>query len=554
MRFSRVIVIAGVAALSGCKCGPSISQRVPQLDVLDAQGNARDVVDFGNVQVNTTGTREVRVRNSGTGALNITDVTFSDAHFGLGQSATADLGPGEETNLTLTFTPDVADAPVQGTATIKSNADNAPERQLTVKGTGIVAAAVAQPSPLDFGDVYLGESKTLTLTVTNAGSDVLPVSGATLADADGVTADFSALDAGLAPGTSASVALTWAPTARVALAGTVNISIPPALGTLSVPVTGAGIGAVPKLCFRFDDTGVESCTDGTTGLNVAFGPLCDARVYPEDGGLHCDFDGGSTPAERTGSFYVRNEGNTSVSYSLNITRSSPPVRCDGGAAIDFTYANAPLLADGGAQVSYMVPTVALGPDVSPGVAVRYRATSACRGGDDSDLSTIIWTRQAEPSGTNRQPPVMIASLTGSSLLANPEPYAVTFTGNQPAPQTVNLISNTGGGPLEVTGISLRYAPDGGATPTADCAGVTDAPCVYFAWLDGGATLPLVLEGAHPLPVSKPLRDLAYGTWTVDVTDAGYYVAPTTQQKVWAEVQTSDPYEPVVLVPIIGRYN
>jgi hypothetical protein len=149
---------------------------------------------------------------------------------------------------------------------------------------------------------------------------------------------------------------------------------------------------------------------------------------------------------------------------------------------------------------------------------------------------------------------MIASLTGSSLLSNPEPYAVTFTGNQPAPQTVNLISNTGGGPLEVTAISLRYAPDGGATPTADCAGVTDAPCVYFTWLDGGATLPLVLEGARPLPVSKPLRNLAYGTWTVDTTDAGYYVAPMTQQKVWAEVQTSDPYEPAVLVPIIGRYN
>lgn len=554
MRLSRALVFAAVATLSACKCDPTIKQRVPQLDVLDAQGNARDLVDFGNVQVHATATRQVRVRNSGTGALNVTDLTFSDARFGLAQAAAFDLGPGEEALLPFTFTPDVADTPVQGTGTLVSNAGNAPEKQLTLTGNGIVAAAVAQPNPLDFGDVYLGEAKALPVTVTNAGSDELVLSGATLTDAAEVTGDFSALDGGLAPGASAVVTLSYAPTARTALAGALHLNLPPALGTLTVPVTGAGIGAVPKLCFRFDDTGVESCTDGTTGLNVAFGPLCDARVYPEDGGLHCDFDGGTTPYARTGGFYVRNDGNTAVSYSLSINRSSPASRCDGGALIDFTYANAPALADGGASISFMVPTATLGPDVTPTVAVSYRATSACRSGDDSDLSTIIWTRQLEPAGTTRQPAAMFASLTGSSLLSNPEPYAITFTGNQPAPQTVNLVSNTGPGPLQVTGVSLRYAPDGGAVPTADCAGVTDAPCVYFAWLDGGAALPVVLEGARPLPVSKPLRDLAYGTWTVDVTDAGYYVAPTTQQKVWAEVQTSDPYEPVVLVPIIGRLN
>jgi hypothetical protein len=76
--------------------------------------------------------------------------------------------------------------------------------------------------------------------------------------------------------------------------------------------------------------------------------------------------------------------------------------------------------------------------------------------------------------------------------------------------------------------------------------------VYFAWLDGGATLPLTLEGARPLPVSKPLRNLAYGTYTLGTNDAGYYVAPSAEQRVWASVQTTDPYEPVVLVPIIGR--
>jgi hypothetical protein len=551
MRLSGLILVGAVAVLPACKCGPNIQQRVPHLDVLDAQGNARELVDFGNVQINSTSTRQVRVRNSGTGTLSLTGITFSDTHFGCGTECTFDIGPGEETLVGLTFTPDAANTPVQGTATLANNGDS-PLVELTLKGNGIVAAAVASPNPVAFGDVYLGEMKSVDLTLTNAGSDALVVSGATLVDAAGVTGEFSALDASVAPGASASVTLTYAPTTRVALAGSVIINIPASLGTLSVPLTGAGIGAAPKLCFHFNDTGTEACTDGSTGLDVRFGPLCDARVYPEDGGLHCDFDGGSTPYERSGNLFVRNDGNTPVSYSLNIARSSIASRCDGGAQIDFAYSNAPALPDGGTPVSYMVPTATLAPDVSPNIAVTFRATSACRGGDDSDLSTVIWTRQNEPGGSNRQPGVLLASLTGSSLLSNPEPYGITFTGNQPAPQTVNLISNTGFGPLQVTDISLRYATDGGAVPNADCEGVVAAPCVYFAWLDGGATLPVTLEGARPLPVSKPLRDLAYGTWTVGTNDAGYYVAPSAEQKVWARVQTTDPYEPVVLVPITGR--
>lgn len=144
--------------------------------------------------------------------------------------------------------------------------------------------------------------------------------------------------------------------------------------------------------------------------------------------------------ERSGKLYVRNEGNTPVSYSLNIT-AGQPTRCDGGASIDFRYANAPTTSDGGPQATWTAPTFKLPAAVSDPkpwetapVAVTYRARSTCRG-DESDLSTVLWTRQGEPAGTSRRPNGMVATLTGASLLSKPEPFAVTFSGNNRCPRT-----------------------------------------------------------------------------------------------------------------------
>ncbi len=554
-------VVALVAALvwvtaSGCNCTESLDRRKAKLVVLDAEGNRRENVDFGNVQVNTTVTRALRLRSDGTGRLELTELAFDNAHFSHTAELPVHLDPAEEFELPLTFTPTEPDRREDGIITLKSNDDEAPSIQVRALGTGILAAAVPQPEFLDFGEVYVGESKSLTFTLTNAGSDALTVTSARLENAEALTTDLPALQRSLQAGASVEVQVVYAPTQQGQLAATLELALAPPLDRISMVINGRAVQAVPKLCFRFDDSGLESCSDGLAGgLNVDFGALCDARVFPPDAGLGCAFDGGAVPYERSGSLYVRNEGNYPVSFSFNVLRGYEN-RCDGGSTIDFSFSNAP---DGGPP-SYMVPTATLaGADMSPPVAVRYLARSHCRGGDDADVAFVSWTRQQEPFGTMRQPSSMVASMTGTSLLPDPEPFPSNHTinsvGTFPFSFEVPLVSNVGRAPLQLLDAGLRYASDGGSRPDATCAGVDAGPCAHFHWLDG-PHLPVTLEGSSTgAPVSQVVGHLGLGKLVSGLEDGGSeWVAPTGSNRVWVEVQTSDPYEPVVLVPINATVN
>jgi len=560
MTFQRLCVAALLLSLAGCDCGTQTRKRFPKIEVLDEMGAARTSVEFGQVQLNFTATKKVRIRNSGTAALTLSKAEFTKPLFAVGEPLPISLDVNGEYELPLTFTPTVADQRETGTVTITTDDPEKPTVQLTLAGTGVTATAIVQPTTLDFGEVYVGETKQLTFSLTNSGSNELPVTSAQLgATVDpSVSANLTPLVKTLAGGESVMVTVTFAPTAPVALMGDLELVLPAGVGNKTIPIRGSGIQALPKLCFKFDDSPTEQCTDGTAGMNldVRFGNLCDDRVYPPDAGFVCELDGGPVAYTRSGTMFVRNDGNTPVSFSMNITAGAPS-RCDGGASIDFRYANAPLLSDGGTQTNWMVPTFKLPNAVTDPrdwktapVAITYRARSACRGGDDTDLSTIVWTHQGEPLGTMRRPNTMLATLTGSSILPQPLPFPVTFTGNSPVPQDVSLVSNTGDGPVKLLAAELWQSADGGMTPGVRCADVDAGACTWFAWVQG-PTLPVLLEGTN-VPggrVSKKVGTISYGSFN---PDGGLYTPPSQEQRVWAIVDTTDPYMPKVTVPIIGR--
>ncbi len=557
-KFEALVAAVALLSVAGCECGTQTRKRFPKIEVLDETGNARTSVEFGNVQLHFTATKKVRIRNAGAAALSLEKTEFTNAKFGVGTTLPVSIGVNEELEFPLTFTPSVADQRETGTVTLTTDDPEKPTVQLSLAGTGVTATAVVQPTTLDFGEVYVGEMKELSFALTNSGSNELPVTSATLLMADpGLTADLTPLVKTLAGGETVTVTVRFAPTQQVVLMGSLELVLPNGVGNKSIPLVGKGIQAVPKLCFKFDDSAFEQCTDGTAGMNldVRFGALCDRRAYPIDGGLPCELDGGLVAYERSGKMYVRNEGNTPVSYSLNITAGQPS-RCDGGATIDFAWGNAPAQADGGAPATFMIATTRLPmavadpkPWETAPVSVVYRPRSACRGGDDSDLSTLIWTRQAEPVGTLRRPNSMLATLTGTSVLSEPVPNAVTFTGNSPTPQDVTLVSNTGDGPVRLLAAELWQSEDGGMTPTVRCSAVSAGPCTHYAWLNG-PNLPQLLEGTN-VPgarINKVIGRLAYG----ELNDAGMYQVPSQEQRVWVVVDTSDPYTPKVAVPIVGR--
>jgi hypothetical protein len=332
-----------------------------------------------------------------------------------------------------------------------------------------------------------------------------------------------------------------------------------------VALKGQAIQAVPRLCFKYDDSALEQCTDtANTFISLAVGSLCDARIYPPDGGAGCTGpDGGAVPWARSGRLYFRNEGNTVVTWSAQY-QALVGSTCDGGtSSVDFEFSNRP---DAG-QTSWAVgnsrlPNAVLDPkpwETAP-IAITYRARSACRE-DAADQARVLWTRQGEPVGTNRVPSSLILNLTGSSLLPRGVQQDIVMSGTVPLKVDFIGVGNAGDAPLRIDDIKLyqaEFLADGGRGAGPDFAtGVCDEfasfDCRFFGWDDGGvpnARLPRTLAGTNnvSVPVKEPLGRLVFGGGGED-GGVPSNLQQNREYTVFAVITTNDPYAPQVVAKI-----
>ena len=564
----KILCLSLALLAAGCTCGQRTQQRFPKLEVLDAMGNERTGVDFGKIQIATTGTQLVRLRNSGTASLDVTSAQFTDAKFAV-TNLPLSIDVNGEAELALTFTPVDADLRVTGTVTLSTNDPARPTVSLSLVGTGVAAAAVVMPNQLDFGDVYVGELKSVTVSLTNAGSNDLPVQDVRL-DAlvpAAVTGDLTPLKKTFAAGESAQATLTFRPTVLPSVVtGALQIVLGGQYGTTTVPLRGKAIQALPRLCFKWDDSPLERCTDQvTTSLGESAGALCDSRVYPPDGGIPpCrGIDGGVVGYTRAGTLYFRNEGNTPVSYTLRYQTLQGGL-CDAGTSIDLQFASAPLLPDGGPQATWTEPTVKVPtaitdpmPWETPPVALTYRPRSVCPN-DTSDQAFVIWTRQGEPSGSTRLPQSLFFTLDGTSLL----PKGVNHDDRCTASGSVGTcemsfvgVASAGTAPLRVTRVTLWQGEplaDGGfgAVPFEQCGPTSGGNCPMFDFapgLDPNRLLPLTLPGVPNAnnPASQVLGTLVFG-------DGGVAPLPNVLYTVYGVIDTDDPYSPQVISTFRGQ--
>src|SRR5271170_1589751 len=131
---------------------------------------------------------------------------------------------------------------------------------VTGKGTTQTATGVSieiSPSTVSFGNLAVGQSATKTVTVTNSGTEMLTVSGISVAGT-GFTASGPHLPISLAAGQSTSISAVFKPTAAKANTGTITIASnaedSPSLVALSgtgtttstPPATPAALTATPN--------------------------------------------------------------------------------------------------------------------------------------------------------------------------------------------------------------------------------------------------------------------------------------------------------------------
>jgi len=177
--------------------------------------------------------------NTGSTSLNITQATATGASFTVsGPSLPVTLAAGQSANFSVVFTPS-ASGSVTGSLTITSNASN-PTLSVPLSGTGVTPGLLtAATSPLSFGSVQVGNSQTLSETLTNTGGTSVSITQATVTGA-GYSVSGLSLPLTLIPGQSFTFGAVFSPTSAGTASGSIAVVSNASDSTLTIPLSGTG--------------------------------------------------------------------------------------------------------------------------------------------------------------------------------------------------------------------------------------------------------------------------------------------------------------------------
>jgi hypothetical protein len=216
-------------------------------------------VNFGNAVVGTSVSQALIIANTGTATLTITQITVTGATFSAsGYTLPLSVNAGQQATITVAFLP-TAVGTVSGSVSIVSNAPTSPT-SVGLSGSGIAATFTLgiSPTSLSFGNVNVGSSSSQNVMVTNTGNSNVTISGFTTTGA-GFSASGVGANTVLTPSQSATLSVSFAPTAAGSVVGSVsvlsNATNSPSIATLS----GSGVSSTSLLpkCGKLNDTNVH---------------------------------------------------------------------------------------------------------------------------------------------------------------------------------------------------------------------------------------------------------------------------------------------------------
>jgi HYDIN/CFA65/VesB family protein/ASPM-SPD-2-Hydin domain-containing protein/centrosomal CEP192-like protein len=219
-------------------------------------------LSFGSVQVGSSTSLTETLTNSGGSSVTITQASAIGSGFSIsGLTLPLTLIPGQSFTFGAVFAP-ISAGSASGSISVVSNASNS-TLAISLAGTGTAAGQLTvSPSSLNFGSVVVGQSASLTASLSATGSNVT-VSSATVTTPEFVVSGLS-LPFTLAAGQSASLTVTFKPqasgTATASASFLSNASNSPAVESLT------GNGAPPpthSVSLSWSDS-----SSGIVGYNV----------------------------------------------------------------------------------------------------------------------------------------------------------------------------------------------------------------------------------------------------------------------------------------------
>ena len=267
---------------------------------------------FGLVQPNATAAERITVRNDGTQAVELTDITLEGAGFTI--SSTLPLGwleANEEVELWVNYSPTFVED--SGWITIHSNDSYEPNIPVPLYGNGSYPHLIVTPSPLDFGWTQLNETITKSLSLQNAGLAELTISNTLLMGGDFSQDTFLDLPITLAPEEETVLDFTFAPQVYGEQSGSFWIESNSTAPSTQVLLTGGASDKPVAICSAEPDTfplmetstwlGEDSIDPTGSGINEYNWMLIDAPI-----GSTATLPTGNAASPNRSGFYPDMEG------------------------------------------------------------------------------------------------------------------------------------------------------------------------------------------------------------------------------------------------------
>ncbi|MCE5251320.1 choice-of-anchor D domain-containing protein [bacterium] len=125
-------------------------------------------LDYNEIEVGDTGKKIITLNNNGKVNPVTSTITSSNPAFIVSPSSVK-IGSGLSTTVEIAFTPVAAGENQRATITVTNNGLTAAPLTVSAKGNGIPPIVTASPDSIDFGEVEIGNNKTLSYILTNEG-------------------------------------------------------------------------------------------------------------------------------------------------------------------------------------------------------------------------------------------------------------------------------------------------------------------------------------------------------------------------------------------------
>jgi outer membrane protein assembly factor BamB len=456
MRTARWFVLVVVSAATACNCGHKGGSG--EIVGEDSTPNATpNPLDFGNVPIGGSEVLPLKLTDLGGLPLQISSVTLvqgndaGPAQFtfaaltNVKQPFGTTVAPGDDASVNIQFAPNQGGEQT-ATLVIDSNSNGIPVYNVILKGNGINVSIVVQPTSLDFGNVQVGTTSKLSVTLTNKGSStsdpiiVSPVTGTQAADFA-----WTGTPIALGPNQSFTLEVSFTPTAQ----GQASALIPYQYCTSCTPanilLTGEGVDC--QLVYNPNPISFSSVPIGST---VTSGTVTLTNV----GTAACQIsslalDSPSSVYKLTGvaatPITLQPIGSTSFSVSYTAATTTDPPN-----AVDATYVP---LTVGGSPVTGISPRISQDPITGNGTANPCSLTIAPPSFNFGNV-TVGTPVQKSVTVTNtgdEQCAITMIALSASTdpaySLVNPSQTSFTLTPGQSQSIAVQCDVTVAGSPL-----------------------------------------------------------------------------------------------------------